>query len=286
MFLNGIDPGGFNDMWNGVAILMGNGRTYATLSEFVTLFAIPYNETGGAFRAFREAVGQNYVKGSTQITPTGLTGTLKPQPCYDQDIYLFHKYNLSPGAWAQHRPAGELLINSGPNRPDPLITEADKAAWNSNRYPIKAPDAVKQAARECDFFKYSGLGLQQLTWRGSYIACADPVLRAYNTATGEGVEDMCNADLEKAFTDPNVYLACVCALNNQSWNLPAFLRASKGQTVDDFVPYGHLIAEGQGNPSVYGPNCYGPRCVALRTAMAQVGYTMGDPPTSSGPASQ
>jgi hypothetical protein len=219
-----------------------------------------------------------------------MTGTPNPNP-YAQDEFLFHLYNTqipSDGSFSQnaladpdakfklltHRRAGDLLSRPGPNRPQAVISSStDIAAWNGKLYPKDAPDAVKIAARECDFFKFSGLGLIQLTWRSEYLSCANSYVQAYNSATGEGVDDVTNVDLETAFLDPRVYLPSVYAYNKGCAS--AFQQACHAASVDDYAAYGHVVAEGANGPNIYGPNCYGPRCMALQTAMTQLGYTMG-----------
>ena len=98
-------------------------------------------------------------------------------------------------------------------------------------------------------------------------------VQAYNSATGEGVDDVTNVDLETAFLDPRVYLPSVYAYNKGCAS--AFQQACHAASVDDYAAYGHVVAEGANGPNIYGPNCYGPRCMALQTAMTQLGYTMG-----------
>ena len=153
----------------------------------------------------------------------------------------------------------------------------------------RSADEVKLAARECDFFKYSGLGLIQLTWRNTYLACADSSVRVYNgtkfRSTGDqkyansdgspkGVDDMTRAELEAAFMDPLVYISSVYSFNHQSGKAGAYAQACAG---NGFAAYGTAVA-GSGD---YGTNVYAPRCLALKQAMSAVGYSVNPPPGSN-----
>jgi hypothetical protein len=290
---------GFNDMWNNIPLLLG-GKQSATLLEFVTLFTIPYNETGGSFRPVREAFFVNYTayysSGRVAFDKDGPTGDMKAQPFYAQDRYLFNMYNKAKNGM---RLAGTQL-SQGINGAPPVITSnTDIAAWNGGSYPNGAPDVVKMAARECDFFKYSGLGLIQLTWRGTYLTCADPLVRAMNmslfSATGDnsyvtpdpsvagppagkGIDDMSRSDLETAFKDPTIYLPSVWAFNQLPVKIDGYNRAISEGTPAGFSSYGYRVAGTQ----PYGDNVYAPRCMALLTAMQATGYTVAP---SASPAS-
>lgn len=59
--------------------------------------------------------------------------------------------------------AGDQLKNNGV-----INTPADVTLWNGTVYPDSQPSAVKQAARDCDFYRFIGRGLVQITGRTPY----------------------------------------------------------------------------------------------------------------------
>jgi hypothetical protein len=83
---------------------------------------------------------------------------------FARDAYFFDRlpgkasYNGVNG----NRLAGDQLVERH------VIADADKAIWNGVAYPHGQPQDVKLAARECDFYIYSGKGLVQVTGRDNY----------------------------------------------------------------------------------------------------------------------
>jgi hypothetical protein len=81
-----------------------------------------------------------------------------------------------------------------------ISRDEDVEAWNSTtEYPIDQPEDVRRRARDCDFYKFRGRGLNQITWRTGYTHFVDPVVAPMTTG------QMTNAQLDAAFTKPAVY---------------------------------------------------------------------------------
>ncbi|MDP9037399.1 MAG: hypothetical protein M3O50_21585 [Myxococcota bacterium] len=94
---------------------------------------------------------------------------------------------------------------------------------------------MKLAARECDFYKYRGHGLNQLTFRGNYQRHADGPLK---DAFGKTSDAMASAELDAAFEDRRVYLRVFRNYNRGAQT--ALDEVISGR----FARYGNLVAEG------------------------------------------
>ncbi|MBI1923139.1 hypothetical protein HYR99_02700, partial [Candidatus Poribacteria bacterium] len=87
-----------------------------------------------------------------------LANGISTDTVFTKDAYFFGYLNKAP-----NQLAGDQLRNSS------VISDAaDIALWNGAAYPDAQPPAVKRAARGCDFYRYIGRGLVQITWRENY----------------------------------------------------------------------------------------------------------------------
>jgi predicted chitinase len=148
--------------------------------------------------------------------------------------------------------------------PSPVITtQQDVDAWNGPTYPRSAPADVQQAAMECDFYKYRGRGLNQLTFWTNYKRYAGPsIQRVFNKT----VDAMKSSELDDAMMNPDVYLDTFRLFNLGTG-------ASISQLVaGSFAAYGTAVA----GDSSYGSGIYTTRCVALRAAMVVGGVIASD----------
>lgn len=161
------------------------GQDAINLYEFVAHFLIIYNETGGSFMPVSE-------KGSTKYFFNPIKGLKK-------------SYNQAP-----NHLAGDQLFKRG------IISSlVSKAQWNSQSYPQLSDERVKIAAQECDFYKFRGRGLNQITWRNAYEKLVNPVLvrNGYKM-----VDELSTLSLDATFTRPEIYCSVFSAyLNDPSW---------------------------------------------------------------------
>jgi hypothetical protein len=204
-----LDPQGearFRDIFDRVADL--DRKKFLTLNEFLAYFFIIYIETAGSLfpvqeqprKPFTEPRGEDYFfepRAGVKVTYQGILG---------------------------NKLAGDQLRDDKDKRAvfgDIDLTAAEVAAWNSRTtYPHNPPhagteaakrwDDVKKAAQLCDFFKYRGLGLNQITGRGipndlgrkgAFRAHVDPLL---GPKFGVASDDMSEEELTQACQDPEI----------------------------------------------------------------------------------
>lgn len=179
-----------------------------------------------------------------------------------------------------NRYAGELLAEWGVIR-----HRADISAWNSRTtYPNDPPAAtarewhaggskevnplgitwadVQKRAEECDFYKYRGRGLNQLTWRENYVRFADEALvRCF----GKNAAQMSEPELATAMLDIRAY----------SWAYKAYA-VTRGENALENVSKANPAWEQYSraiNPnSNDGARVFVARCTALLEQMRAAGY--------------
>lgn len=203
-----------------------------TFEEFLAVFAVIYNETGGTFVPVSE-------KGSAKYMFEAKNGK--------------QSYNKAP-----NRPAGDMLQAAGK-----ISDPADVEAWNSTTvYPEPTDPELIAAARECDFWKFRGRGLVQLTWRDKYEKYVDPLLVANGH---KKCDELTDAELEEVIrTDPKVYV-------------PMSAKTFKGlatqlEPANKYPPNWSAFGKAIGGSGEYGALLQW-RCRTLADAIWAVGYS-------------
>jgi hypothetical protein len=163
-----------------------------TIEEFISIFMIMANETGGTFKPLAE-IGS-----------------------------ISHMFYLNKPS---NRLAGTQLKDLGK-----LTKDEDVAAWNAttdfqagnnSRFPDPAKSGLADAdLKECDFFKFRGRGFVQLTFHDLYLKFLESILLA---AGFPGCDAMTNDELDAAvLTREDVFypmLRNYLNVNRKSWAL-------------------------------------------------------------------
>ncbi len=192
-----------------------------SLQEFLGFFCIFYNETGGTLEPISERGSEKYI--------------------FEPSAAGKASYNTSK----MNRPAGDLLAAMG------AISGDRVAAWNGSVYPDDT--GIKEQVHECDFWKFRGRGLIQLTFRENYKKHCEPALKENGY---KGVDELREQDLGQIIhDDPRIYLffqgikSAFAKVNDNH-----FLET--GRRVSGQTPYGEL---------------YEWRCLTLMDAMQKAG---------------
>lgn len=221
---------GFNAMFDHCADLL---KPELSLHEFIAVFMIMCNETGGSFKPVGEYGGPKYMFEAGKKA----------------------SYNNHGG----NRGAGDQL------KAKHLLSDAGEIAkWNGKVWPDPPKgSALYNASLECDFYKYRGHGLIQTTFRPAYHGTVDPILKKLGKPT---CDEMTTAQMEKVILDtPEVYLGMVKKyFNTGSWKN---WMAALNEEVPNFFDVGWHVSGGK----EYG-RLYEWRCKTLLEAIKADGY--------------
>lgn len=239
LFMNRLNLLPFLEIFSDVKRL--TGKEQISLNEFVAHFSIMYNETGG-LNAFAEIGKAPYMFGTN--------GGRK---------FSYNNPKMS-GAYSNmgNIPAGDQLKVRGV-----ISSDADVQKWNGIVYPTDAPSEVKKAAEECDFYKFRGRGLHQLTFRENYETYANPILKSL---LNKGVDELSNAELDDIFKNqPEIYTQVFRNFITKQAGSNAIIENIKNQA--NFEVYGEMVAGATRLGKKYAQLLFSPRCQTLKDAI-------------------
>lgn len=237
-----------------------------TVNEFIAHFFIMYREIGAQLALKSEGGTPEYFFERRKLSNGGTKAS-----------YNGHR-NRAPGTTPSkkdQRYAGEQLKAWG------IISDtADFNAWNSQeKYPTDPPpnskdpktrakwttagwNEVKRRALECDFNKFRGRGLNQLTWRENYVNHASASIKA---VLGKELDDVTTSELDAVFKDPRVYVPAFRSFNKRK------MSASVMAGVESSTPAWRPVSLAVNPGSATGADLYVQRCTAMFAAMKSAG---------------
>ena len=226
MFPSKVNKKNFQTVFDNVEQLWAKELT---LQEFLAFFAIFYNETGGTLEPLTERGSEKYI---FEPTKGGKAS-----------------YNTSK----MNRPAGDLLKAAG------AISGDKVAAWNGSTYPDDT--GIKDRVHECDFWKFRGRGLIQLTFRENYKTHCAPALQKGGY---KGIDELSEKELGQiVHDDPRVYLPMVKSFFGGLKSAFAKVNDDQfvetGKRISGQTPYGELLEW---------------RCLTLMEAMTKAGFEL------------
>jgi hypothetical protein len=225
-----IDKANFINVFDNVEHLWAKE---ISLQEFLGFLMIFCNETGGKLKAIAERGGKKYWFEAGKKASYNVNKDMK---C---------------------KPAGVKLREIGVE-----LSEEEFAAWNG-RGPYPDDSRFADKVNECDFVKYRGHGLIQLTWRSNYDAHCEPALKEHY---GKGLDDLSTAELEKIILeDPKVYLRMVKSFFSAQKS--KFLKVNE----NNWYPNGTVVAGGGPQGQVYA-KLYNFRCSTAFDEITKAGY--------------
>ncbi len=223
-----------------------------TLEEFIGMFCIMYNETGGCLMPIAENKNKTEEESARR--------------CFNEIEGDKYSYNGGGNRLAGNQ-INEMIAAKYPNEPDKKLNDQELARWNGKTWPEPAPGSeLYQMALECDFYKYRGRGLVQITYRGTYLRHVDRALRA---AGHPGSDALPEKELTRiVLQDDKVYFPMV------KFYLQG-VQANRGAGIVDLYAVNQfqwrkMAAGFTGSPRYH--RTFDTRCEALYTEMTRDGF--------------